>query len=127
MRPNNARCIVGVNANRIVGRDNFPGMADQGMAERLIQAREAQGRFDGPTEAARALHVSPPTYLGHENGSRGFRASAARYAAFYGVQLAWLLTGKGSMKGHPAQTIYDQLPPSRQTEALRYLKFLQDQ
>lgn len=43
------------------------------------------------------MGVSPPTYLGHENGTTGIRRGAAiRYAAFFGVSIDWLLTGKGS-------------------------------
>lgn len=67
------------------------------MANRLRQAREAAGWADGTT-AARAIGVAPPTYLGHENGSRGYRDKASRYADFFKVNLEWLLTGRGVMK-----------------------------
>ncbi len=62
--------------------------------ERLKDAREKL--FGEATEAARALGVKVPTYLSHENGSRGFRReSADRYARKFGVSLEWLLTGNG--------------------------------
>ncbi|MAM95709.1 S24 family peptidase [uncultured Parvibaculum sp.] len=36
------------------------------------------------------------TYTQHENGTRGIRRDvAARYAAFFRVDIGWLLTGKG--------------------------------
>lgn len=60
-------------------------------AGRLKQAREAF--FTEATEAAKSLRVPPPTYLGHENGSRGFAASplAFLYAKRFDVSFAWLL------------------------------------
>jgi len=61
--------------------------------ERLQWARERAG-FDTATEAARALGIAEPTYLGHENGSRGFRRVAERYARRFGVSLEWLITGR---------------------------------
>ena len=66
-------------------------------ARRLQIARKEAG-YDTPTEAARALGVKESTYLGHENGSRGISRSAARYAAFFGVSLDWLLSNKGQPK-----------------------------
>lgn len=65
------------------------------MHERLAWARETAG-FETATEGASALDVPGPTYLGHENGSRGFkRDSAVNYARRFKVSLEWLLTGKG--------------------------------
>lgn len=64
-------------------------------ADRLIEARRDAG-YEKATDAARALGISPPTYLGHENGSRGFQREAPRYAQFFGVSLEWLITGKGT-------------------------------
>jgi transcriptional regulator with XRE-family HTH domain len=61
--------------------------------ERLRQARERAG-FETASDAARALGLSESTYLGHENGSRGFKAKAEKYARRFGVSLEWLLTGK---------------------------------
>lgn len=63
--------------------------------ERLATARKEAGYPSGKA-AAEALGVPVPTYLGHENGARGFkRASADTYARKFHVSLEWLLTGKG--------------------------------
>lgn len=67
-------------------------------AERLRQARTATKSYADGADAARAMGVKVSTYLGHENGSRGFSSSASRYADFFRVNLEWLLTGKGPMK-----------------------------
>lgn len=65
------------------------------MHERLAQARKEAG-FSTAAAAAAALGVKEPTYMGHENGSRGFRRdSADLYARKFHVALEWLLTGKG--------------------------------
>lgn len=66
--------------------------------ERLKLAREA-ARFATASDAAQAMAIPEPTYLGHENGSRGFSRKAKKYARFFGVSLEWLLTGKGDMFG----------------------------
>ena len=58
-----------------------------------------------PAEAAEALGIREPTYMGHENGFRGFKASAEVYARKFKVNLEWLLTGRGNpRKGQPATT-----------------------
>jgi len=72
-------------------------------ASRLVRAREAAG-YTEATEAAKALRVPPPTYLGHENGSRGFggSASALLYAKKFDVPLGWLLgEDEQTAKGKP--------------------------
>ncbi|MFZ5737695.1 MAG: XRE family transcriptional regulator [Pseudomonadota bacterium] len=63
--------------------------------QRLQKARKEAG-YDDATAAADAMGISPPTYLGHENGSRGLSRSAKRYAEFFHVSLEWLLTGRGA-------------------------------
>jgi phage repressor protein C with HTH and peptisase S24 domain len=71
------------------------------MHHRLAQARKEAG-FASGSAAAKALGVREPTYLGHENGSRGFkRASAELYARRFDVSLEWLLTGRGSKSRKP--------------------------
>jgi len=71
--------------------------------DRLKAARERAG-FATAADAARALHVGLPTYMAHENGTRGFKlASAERYARRFKVPLEWLLTGgdnKGVLEPH---------------------------
>ncbi|WP_316172453.1 XRE family transcriptional regulator [Bradyrhizobium sp. SZCCHNRI2049] len=72
------------------------------MHERLTAARKEAG-YPTATAAAEALGIPEPTYLGHENGSRGFRkASAELYARRFGVSLEWLLTGRGPKSHQPA-------------------------
>jgi len=68
-------------------------------ADRLKKARIAAG-YATATEAAHAMGMKPPTYLGHENGTTGLRRTAAiRYAKFFGLSLDWLLTGTGDSRG----------------------------
>ena len=66
-------------------------------SDRLIQARK-YAKIGSATDAAKALDVREPTYLAHENGSRGFKSQADRYARRFGVNLEWLLTGRGPME-----------------------------
>jgi|SRR5579871_4212821 len=73
-----------------------PGADKPSIAARLKEARRKAG-FMTSSEAARAMGAELPTYLGHENGSRGLSRVAMRYADFYKVRLDWLLTGKGPM------------------------------
>ena len=65
--------------------------------QRLRFAREQAG-FARASDAARAIGVGEPTYLGHENGSRGLSRAAARYARFFHVSLDWLIEGRGDFK-----------------------------
>lgn len=63
------------------------------LADRLREAREGAG-FAKAVDAAEAFGWKYPTYAGHENGSRGFRADTARqYASAFGVSADWLLYG----------------------------------
>ncbi len=66
--------------------------------DRLKRARIAAG-YETAAEAARAMGLAKPGYTHHENGTRGFVASAERYARFFRVSLDWLLTGRGEMRG----------------------------
>jgi phage repressor protein C with HTH and peptisase S24 domain len=65
--------------------------------QRLRFAREQAG-YARASDAARAMGVEEPTYLGHENGSRGLSRAAARYARFFHVSLDWLIDGRGEFK-----------------------------
>lgn len=96
----------------------------QTMADRLKIARERL--YDTATEAAEALGVKEPTYLGHENGSRGFLPHAARYANFYKVRVHWLLTGTGPMEGPPIERLFNSLDAKKQQEAINYLEYLKN-
>lgn len=65
-----------------------------GPKDRLKDARIA-ARYASASEAARALGVKEPTYLGHENGSRSFNFDEAeRYGRKFGVRAAWLMKGE---------------------------------
>lgn len=65
--------------------------------ERLKRARIAAG-YASASDAATAMGISRATYIGHENGSRAFRIEAAeKYARWFRVRTAWLLTGEMPM------------------------------
>jgi hypothetical protein len=73
------------------------------VARRLYIARRA--RYATASEAARDLGVSGPTYLAHENGTRGIRTDVAEfYALKFDVSTDWLLYGRGSMNRDVAST-----------------------
>lgn len=67
-------------------------------AERLIAARQAAG-YASAAEAARALGVKFSTYAALENGQNGLSRSGERLAQAFRVDLNWLLTGRGDMRG----------------------------
>lgn len=90
--------------------------------KRLIQAREQKGL--SATDAAKQLKIPYPTYKAHENGSRGGKHLAEKYAKFFGVR--WLLTGLGSLKVNPIVEIVEGLPPDAQSYALSFLMKLRD-
>ena len=71
-----------------------PAMTLHEPYHRLRFAREQAG-YASASDAARAMGVEEPTYLGHENGSRGLSRAAQRYAKFFRVSLDWLLAGRG--------------------------------
>src|SRR5215471_7339103 len=82
--------------------------------QRLRLAREQAG-FAHASDAARAMGIEEPTYLGHENGSRGVSRTAARYARFFGVSLDWLIDGRGEplrTGGEAPGAGASDLPPS---------------
>lgn len=99
-------------------------------SERLRVARIHAG-FETAKEAAEAMGVPVPTYLGHENGSRGFPAKKALiYARKFKVREQWLLYGVGPAPGERGGEgaevidIFDRLPPIKRAEALGYLRGL---
>lgn len=62
--------------------------------ERLRQARE-RARYPSAKAAAEAMGMPVPTYIQHENGSRGYPAARAeRYGKFFRVAPEWLLYGR---------------------------------
>lgn len=64
-------------------------------ADRLKKLR-LERKYATATEAANAMGVKPPTYLGHENGTTEIpREAAIRYVKFFRSTLDYLYTGKG--------------------------------
>lgn len=64
--------------------------------DRLKRARIDRG-YANAVDAADAMGIPRPTYISHENGTRGFPATrAAQYARFLGVTPEWLLYGRGN-------------------------------
>lgn len=75
--------------------------------DRLREARKAAGYKSG-AEAAKSLGVPPATFNAHERaespGGRDYGPDeAAKYAAKFKVDDAWLLTGKGKAPAHQAK------------------------
>ena len=65
------------------------------VAERLREARALAG-YEKATDAAKAFDWPSPTYLAHENGSRGVPlAKVEMYASVFRVDFKWLATGIG--------------------------------
>jgi phage repressor protein C with HTH and peptisase S24 domain len=73
--------------------------------KRLKWARERDGRYKTPTDAATAFGWKVSTYLGHENGDRNpSRKKAIQYAKAYKVRWEWILEGEGQpMIRHPVR------------------------
>ncbi len=99
-------------------------------SERLRIARLRAG-FEHGKDAAEAMGIPVSTYLGHENGNRGYPAKKAEiYARKFKVREQWLLYGVGEGPGHNGDqkaeiiSIIDRLPPLKQAEALGYLRGL---
>lgn len=73
--------------------------------QRLQEARERAG-FASALAASKRVNVAYNLYAQHENGLRGYPVSKAEiYARAFGVQLNWLLTGKGDMYAKQAPAI----------------------
>lgn len=93
--------------------------------DRLQRARALAG-YENATDAARALQIATPTYLGHENGSRGFRSdSGQRYAQFFRVSYEWLMTGKGEPRPQSLDLRVRALSPDDQRQVHEYIEYLE--
>jgi hypothetical protein len=102
-------------------------------AERLRIARLRAG-YETAKDAAESLGFPVSTYLGHENGNRGYPAKKAEvYARKFKVREQWLLYGVGEGPGDSGDrnaeiiNIIDHLPPLKRAEALGYLRALANQ
>jgi phage repressor protein C with HTH and peptisase S24 domain len=71
-----------------------PPIPSPASPHRRLRAAREQAGFARASDAARAMGIEEPTYLGHENGSRGLSRAAPRYARFFGVSLDWLIDGR---------------------------------
>jgi len=71
-------------------------------SDRLKQARIDAGYESAPAAAA-VMGVPAPTYMSHENGTRGFAAHAKRYATLFKTTPEWLLFGSSSSPATPAR------------------------
>lgn len=91
--------------------------------ERLAWARRNAG-YETATDAAKAMGVYAPTYLGHENGSRGLGRNLQKYSKFFKVSAVWLLTGEGPALFRDMVDPTADLPPEKRAEALRFIEFL---
>ena len=78
---------------------------------RLRLAREAAG-FENATQAALRFGWAVPTYLGHENGSRGQKRAISEYAAAFKVAPGWLAFGEEPWPSHIPRSRAAQSPPA---------------
>lgn len=79
-------------------------------SDRLVIARTNAG-YASASEAAARFNWPAPTYLSHENGTRGLRLEVAKkYARAFGVSATWLLTGEEQRKLTPLQVEVTTLP-----------------
>lgn len=100
-------------------------------ADRLKVARLRAG-FQTAKEAAESLGFPVSTYIGHENGSRGYSVKrASTYARRFKVSEQWLLYGTGKAPGTDNTdttaeiiNIIERLPLTRREEALAILRVL---
>lgn len=70
------------------------GSAMEPAHERLQRALKLS-RYETIAEVASVMGAPYSTIAAHFNGGKGFRKHAERYAALFGVDLGWLITGKG--------------------------------
>lgn len=92
--------------------------------ERLQRARELAGYTEG-TDAAKAMGVPVPTYLGHENGSRGLQRAGQRYAKFFRVSYEWLMTGAGEPRPTSIEARIKALPPEARRQIYEHIDFIE--
>ncbi|MEM7730884.1 MAG: helix-turn-helix domain-containing protein [Pseudomonadota bacterium] len=78
-----------------------PTEHDKAVGARLRKARKDAG-FETMEEAAARYEWSPNSMKSHENGQRGLKLHVARkYAAAYGADVHWILTGESRRAAAP--------------------------
>lgn len=87
-------------------------------SQRLKDARQGAG-FKKASDAVERKGWNYSTYMGHENGSRGYSASSAeKYAKAFGVSPTWLLYGGDVERVDPGETAdQDNLIPVYDVQA----------
>lgn len=99
---------------------------DPDQAARLREARELAGYSSAREAAENHLRMPYGTYIGHENGHRGFTAKEARnYAKKYKVNLLWLVFGIGDARTVSLDQKISELPEHKQREIARYIEFVE--
>jgi len=90
-----------------------------------LRKRKFGDRRGAKGEAADAMHMPRPTYYGHENGTTDIpRDQAIRYTSYYGVDLTWFLTGRGTprIRASEFQRLFDRAPPEDQQLVINLLR-----
>lgn len=100
------------------------------LAERLRQSREYLGLSQA--EVARALHLSQPSIMLMETGTRTIEATElSKLAALYRVSVDYLLSGREPEMGSPTQFAFlaraiKGLSDSDVQEVARFAEFLKN-
>ena len=94
---------------------------DHLMAERLVRARELAG-YEDAADAARALQIPYSTYKNYEDGQRGFRKHAQKFARKYQVDVIWLLYGKGEPRSRGLENRIRSLSETDQATIMRMIE-----
>jgi len=92
-------------------------------ARRLREARKKAG-FKSGSDAARTMGVPVPTFLSHENGSRGYNEYIFKYARQFKVSWVWLFSGTERTNGAPYDDLLGALRPEDQEKVLEYAGML---
>jgi hypothetical protein len=96
-------------------------LVDQAMARRLVEARELAGYADA-ADAARALNIPYSTYKNYEDGHRGFKEHAEKFAKKFHVDVIWLLYGKGMPRGRGIENRIRSLSEADQATIMRMIE-----
>lgn len=93
--------------------------------DRLWRAAQLAG-YKSPGEIAEAMGAPYQTIVAHLNGSRSFKRQAERYAAFFKVDLTWLLTGRGMPRPDNLQGRILALSPDGQRTIREMIEFIEE-